>query len=213
MQKKYFRTLINTAFVVALVGCSAQGTSKSAVSQSDATTSSAEVEYSYTASAILAGGCFWCIESDFEKLAGVGDVISGYSGGKKQNPTYRNQGRHIEVIKVPYDPSVLSYREIVDYHLRHIDPLDDGGQFCDRGYEYTTAIYYADESEKADAQASVQEAETILGQAIVTPIIEASKFWPAEDYHQDYYLKNPGRYNRYRNGCRRDARVEAIWGK
>ena len=97
--------------------------------------------------------------------------------------------------------------------MRHIDPLDAGGQFCDRGHEYTTAIYYADESEKADAQAAVQEAEAFLGETIVTPIIEASKFWPAEDYHQDYYKKNPVQYNLYRNGCRRDARVATVWGK
>ncbi|MEM7078621.1 MAG: peptide-methionine (S)-S-oxide reductase MsrA [Pseudomonadota bacterium] len=160
---------------------------------------------------VLAGGCFWCVESDFEKLASVGDVISGYAGGSSQSPTYRNHADHLEVVKVPYDANEVSYRELVDYFLRHIDPLDAGGQFCDRGYSYTTAIFYASDAEKAEAEAAIDAAEQALGTEIVTPLVPLTDFWRAEEYHQDYYKKNPVRYRYYRNGCGRDARVAAVW--
>ncbi len=162
--------------------------------------------------AVFAGGCFWCVEADLEKLAGVGDVVSGYAGGDMQNPTYRNHGRHLEVVRAPYDPSVISFRELTDYFLRHIDPLDAGGQFCDRGNAYTTAVFYQDEQEKADADAAISAAAEELGQEIVTPVRSLDQFWIAEDYHQDYYVKNPVRYKYYRTGCRRDRRVKAVWG-
>ena len=163
--------------------------------------------------AIFAGGCFWCVESDLEKLDGIGDVVSGYSGGDLQDPTYRNHGQHIEVVQSPYDPAIISYRELTDYFLRHIDPLDAGGQFCDRGHAYTTAIFYANDQQKADAEAAVAAAQEELGKEIVTPVLPAKTFWRAEDYHQDYYKKNPVRYKYYRTGCRRDARVAQVWGK
>jgi len=173
----------------------------------------AEEAPSYDDIAIFAGGCFWCVESDFEKLDGVGDVLSGYTGGELQNPTYRNHGRHIEAAQIPFDPAVVSYRELVDYFFRHIDPLDAGGQFCDRGHSYTTAIFYADENQKADAEAAKADAERFLGESVVTPILPLDRFWLAEDYHQDYYKKNPVRYNFYRTGCGRDRRVKQVWGK
>ncbi|MEM8770708.1 MAG: peptide-methionine (S)-S-oxide reductase MsrA [Pseudomonadota bacterium] len=163
--------------------------------------------------AVFAGGCFWCIESDLEKLDGVGDVVSGYAGGASDNPTYRNHGQHLEVVRAPFDPSVISYRELTDYFLRHIDPLDDGGQFCDRGNSYRTAIFYADEAQKEAAEAAIKAAEDELGQTIVTPARMLDKFWIAEDYHQDYYKKNPVRYKFYRTGCGRDRRVNEVWGK
>ncbi|MEO1251423.1 MAG: peptide-methionine (S)-S-oxide reductase MsrA [Pseudomonadota bacterium] len=162
--------------------------------------------------AVYAGGCFWCVEADLEKLDGVGDVVSGYAGGESQNPTYRNHEGHLEVVRAPFDPSVISYRELTDYFLRHIDPLDDGGQFCDRGYSYTTAIFHQNPAQQETAEAAVAAAEEELGQSIVTPVRELDAFWIAEDYHQDYYKKNPRRYQFYRTGCRRDARVEAVWG-
>lgn len=162
--------------------------------------------------AVFAGGCFWCVESDLEKLNGVGDVESGYSGGALPNPTYRNHEGHREVVQAPFDPDVISYRELTDYFLRHIDPLDGGGQFCDRGHAYTTAIYYADDAQKADAEAALADAEAELGKPLATKIEPLNKFWIAEDYHQDYYKKNPVRYRYYRTGCRRDARVEQVWG-
>lgn len=161
--------------------------------------------------AVFAGGCFWCVEADLEKLDGVGDVVSGYAGGETDQPTYQNHEGHLEVVRAPYDPDVISYRALTDYFLRHIDPLDEGGQFCDRGYSYTTAIFVADEKQRKAAQAAIEEAEKALGQPIVTPVRDLDRFWRAEEYHQDYYKKNPVRYKFYRTGCRRDARVEAVW--
>lgn len=165
----------------------------------------------YTQTAVFAGGCFWCVESDFEKLDGVGDVVSGYTGGAMQNPTYRNHGGHVEAARIPFDPNVISYRELADYFFRHIDPLDDGGQFCDRGHSYTTAIFYDGDDQKADAEAAKAAAEEALGKSVVTPIQALDQFWDAEGYHQDYYKKNPVRYNFYRNGCGRDRRVKQVW--
>lgn len=164
------------------------------------------------ATAVFAGGCFWCVESDFEKLAGVLGAVSGYSGGLMQNPTYEDHEGHLEAVEVTYDPSIVSYRSLVDYLLRHIDPLDDGGQFCDRGPAYKSAIFAADAGEWADAQASIKDAEKVLGQKIVTPVLDRGEFWLAEDYHQDYRLKNKLKYKFYRASCGRDARVRKVWG-
>ena len=163
--------------------------------------------------AVFAGGCFWCVESDFEKLEGVGDVQSGYAGGDLQNPTYDNHEGHLEVAQVPFDPTIISYRELVDYFFRHVDPLDDGGQFCDRGYAYTTAIFYQNDEQKNIAEASKAAADAELGAATVTPVRALDRFWIAEDYHQDYYKKNPIRYKFYRTSCGRDRRVAKVWGK
>ncbi len=163
--------------------------------------------------AVFAGGCFWCVESDLEKLDGVGDVVSGYAGGDSENPTYRNHSGHLEVVEAPFDPTVISFRQLTDYFLRHIDPLDAGGQFCDRGYSYTTAIFYQNADQRADALAAITAAEQELGQEVVTPVLKLDRFWRAEEYHQGYYKKNPVRYKFYRTGCRRDARVEKVWSK
>jgi len=165
-----------------------------------------------TATAVFAGGCFWCVEADFEKLDGVGDVVSGYAGGATDNPTYRNHEGHLEVAEIPYDPSVITYRELVDYFFRHVDPLDAGGQFCDRGHSYTTAVFYRTAEEYEAAKAAKAAAEEALGKEVVTPIRELQKFWIAEDYHQDYYKKNPVRYKFYRTSCGRDRRVKEVWG-
>ncbi len=162
--------------------------------------------------AAFAGGCFWCVEKDFEKLKGVRDVVSGYSGGLKESPTYEDHAGHVEAVQVTYDPAVVSYRKLADYHLRHIDPLDAGGQFCDRGHSYTSAIFAANADERSDAEASIAEAEKLLGQEIVTPVLDRGAFWLAEGYHQDYYKKNSLRYKYYRAACGRDARVKKVWG-
>ncbi|MEO1135482.1 MAG: peptide-methionine (S)-S-oxide reductase MsrA [Pseudomonadota bacterium] len=164
-----------------------------------------------TETAVFAGGCFWCIEADFEKLDGVGDVVSGYAGGDKPNPTYRDHAGHLEVVRVPYNPNVVTYRALVDYFFRHIDPFDDGGQFCDRGHSYTTGVFYQNADEYEAAKASKEAAEAELGKPIVTPLIERTQFWVAEDYHQDYYKRNPIRYKVYRTGCGRDRRVAQVW--
>lgn len=163
--------------------------------------------------ATFAGGCFWCIEADFEKLEGVSDVISGFTGGTLQNPTYSgNHKGHYEAIQLRYDDEVVSYAELLEYFWRHIDPLDAGGQFCDRGFSYKTAVFVADEGERALAEASLVDVEARLGDEVATVILPSSRFWPVEDYHQDFARKNPVRYKYYRWNCGRDQRVEELWG-
>jgi peptide-methionine (S)-S-oxide reductase len=166
-----------------------------------------------TQTAIFAGGCFWCVESDFDHVPGVISTTSGYSGGTLQNPTYQNHEGHREVVKIEFDPARTSFDKLVDVFFRSVDPTDDGGQFCDRGHAYTTAIYVADKAQKAAAEKSKAEAEAALGQPIVTPIEVAGAFWQAEGYHLDYYKKNPLRYKYYRSACGRDARLEELWGQ
>ncbi len=169
--------------------------------------------------AILAGGCFWCIEADYEKLDGVLDVVSGYTGGQLKDPTYKqvsagNSG-HIEAVEVSFDANTISYAEILDYFWRHIDPTRNDGQFCDRGPQYRPAIFYKGEAQHREALTSEQRtaANKPFSEPLKVELIAATEFYPAEDYHQDYYKKNPVRYNFYRYRCGRDARVEALWGK
>ena len=176
------------------------------------------------AKAIVAGGCFWCVESDFEQVPGVINVVSGYSGGTLENPTYENHEGHYEVVEITYDPAKLNYADLVAKFLRSVDVTDAGGQFCDRGNAYRTAIFVSDETEKATAVAAIADAEAVLGQKVVTPVKPASTFWVAEDYHQDYYkgdnlvLTRAGpkwqsnAYKFYRESCGRDERVKALWG-
>lgn len=172
-----------------------------------------------TETAILAGGCFWCIESDFEKLESVLEVESGYIGGHVDNPTYQQvssgKSGHIEAAIITYNPEKISYLEILDYFWKHIDPTTDRGQFCDFGPQYRPAIFYQDEQQHKLAIESVKHIEQIkpFKEPLKVELIAASKFYPAEDYHQDYYKKNPVRYKYYRYSCGRDARVEALWGK
>jgi len=168
--------------------------------------------------AIFAGGCFWCIEADFEKLDGVTDVVSGYSGGAADTADYKtvtyNETGHYEVVQVSYAPSEVSYAELVEYFWRHIDPTDPAGQFCDKGSSYRSAIFYGDDNEKAIVEASLEKLQQNkpFDGDIVTAIAAAKPFYLAEEYHQDYYKKNPIRYRFYRNGCRRDQRVNQLWG-
>lgn len=166
--------------------------------------------------AIFAGGCFWCMESDFEKLPGVYEVVSGYINGKNANPTYENyaaQG-HIEAVLVNYDPNVLTYRQLLDYFWIHIDPTDNGGQFCDRGHAYTTAVFYLNDEQKNDAIKSKEALNQSgrLKKPVATDIVNAGIFYPAEEYHQNYYQKNPIRYKFYRLNCGRDRRLSTLWG-
>jgi peptide methionine sulfoxide reductase msrA/msrB len=167
--------------------------------------------------AIFAGGCFWCMEKPFEALEGVISVTSGYTGGSTENPTYDNyaSGGHLEAVEIVYDPTKITYNQLLDVFWRQIDPTDPGGQFADRGTEYSTAIYYLDAEQKRLAEASKQDLEKgrVFDKPIVTPIIRASTFYQAEEYHQDYYKKNPLRYKFYRNGSGRDRFLKKIWGK
>jgi peptide-methionine (S)-S-oxide reductase len=168
------------------------------------------------ATAIFAGGCFWCSESDFEKLAGVIEVESGYTAGKTPNPSYQQVSAgitgHAEAVRVIYDPQKVSYPQLVDYFWRHIDPTVKDRQFCDAGTQYRSGIYWQNEAERKVAEAS-RDALLKSGKfkTIYTELAPASTFWLAEDYHQDYYKKNPIRYNYYRRACGRDARVEEVW--
>jgi peptide-methionine (S)-S-oxide reductase len=175
--------------------------------------------------AIVAGGCFWCVESDFEAVKGVSEVVSGYTGGDLADPTYRNHAGHFEAVEITFDPAVISYGELMAKFLRSVDVLDAGGQFCDRGDAYRTAIFVQGASQREAAKAAVAEAEAALGQKIATPVLEAGEFWVAEDYRQDYYkgsnivLTRAGpksqanAYKFYRKACGRDARVQELWGK
>jgi peptide methionine sulfoxide reductase msrA/msrB len=169
-------------------------------------------EMNKTEEAVFAGGCFWCMEYDFEKLEGVAEVISGYSGGEG-NPSYEDYSEkgHVEVVKVIYNPDKISYEELLEHFWTHIDPTDSGGQFCDRGKQYRSAIFYNNSDEKKKAEESKRKVSQILKQEVSTEIIKLEKFYKAEEYHQEYYEKNPVRYKFYRFSCGRNNRVNEIW--
>lgn len=167
---------------------------------------------------ILAGGCFWCMEADFEKLKGVTDVISGFTGGTLKNPTYNgNHNGHYEAVEITYDPNKISYNELLEHYWVNIDPFDARGQFCDKGSSYLSAIFVANETEKKLAEQSRRKVvEQFSSEKVVTPILNASIFYPIkgnESYHQDYYKKSPIRYKVYRWNCDRDKRLKEIWGE
>lgn len=164
--------------------------------------------------AIFAGGCFWCVESDFDHIKGVKETVSGYIGGRLDNPTYESHTSNgdREAVQITYDPAMVSYEQLLKVFFRTVDPTDDGGQFCDRGHSYTTAVYTLNEGQAQLAEAARQDAAKALERTIVTEIVDAPTFWPAEDYHQNFHAKNPIRYNYYRRGCGRDKRIEALWG-
>lgn len=175
----------------------------------------------------VAGGCFWCVEADFESVKGVSEVISGYTGGTTDNPTYKDVTRggtgHYEAAQIIYDPSEVARKQLLDMFLRSVDVTDAGGQFCDRGESYRTAIF-ADGAAAEDAKQAIAQAEKTLGQKIVTPVLPEQTFYKAEDYHQDYYKSDALQitrfgvksqkeaYNRYRQACGRDARLRELWG-
>jgi len=170
-----------------------------------------------TAIATFAGGCFWCMEPPYDELEGVISTISGYIGGTKKNPTYEEVSGgttgHAEAVQITYDPTKISYEKLLDVFWRNIDPLTANAQFCDAGSQYRSAIFYHDEAQKNLAEASKRRLQGRFKQPIVTEIVRATEFYPAEDYHQDYYKKNPIRYKIYRYGCGRDQRLQTLWGK
>lgn len=181
-----------------------------------------------TESLVVAGGCFWCVEADFEKVRGVRGVVSGYTGGTVENPTYRQVtgGRtgHYEAVRIEFDPAVVSRAKLLEMFLRSVDPTDPGGQFCDRGDSYRTAIFVSSDEEQSLAESALSAAEAALGRKIVTPVLPEATFFKAEEYHQDYYKGEklvltrfgPRRqsvaYELYREACGRDERVRALWG-
>lgn len=178
--------------------------------------------------AVVAGGCFWCVEKDFEGVAGVKSVVSGYTGGSTRDPTYKEVTRggtgHYEAVEITYDADQITYARILHLFFRSIDPTDAGGQFCDRGQSYATAIFFMTDDERKVAQRAKASARAALQTQIATKIIEAGTFYPAEDYHQDYYkstdrvltrfgwVQKKDAYKRYRKGCGRDRRVKELWG-
>ena len=177
---------------------------------------------------VVAGGCFWCVESDFEQVPGVSEVVSGYTGGSTTNPTYKQVTRggtgHYEAVEITYDADRVSYGQLLNLFFRSVDPTDAGGQFCDRGESYRTAIFVSNAAEQRAAEQAKAAAQSALGQRIVTPILAVGEFYEAESYHQNYYKgrsivltrggpkKQSEAYAFYREGCGRDARVEALWG-
>lgn len=167
--------------------------------------------------AVFAGGCFWCMEKPFDTLPGVISTTSGYAGGMIQGPSYKEVGmgatQHIEAIHVLYDPAEVSYDRLLEVFWHNIDPTQADGQFCDRGNQYTTAIFTSDPDERKKAERSKAAVSEELAATVVTTIRPSATFWVAEDYHQDFYKKNPQRYYSYRRGCGRDARLEALWGE
>jgi peptide-methionine (S)-S-oxide reductase len=208
VEEEMFRTLTIAAGMVVLVLIAALG----------------KPAHAATEKAIVAGGCFWCVESDFEKVAGVKSVVSGYTGGAKANPTYKDHEGHYEAVEITYDPAKISYADLIAKFLRSVDVTDAGGQFCDRGPAYRTAIFVSNPAQKVAAEAAVAEAQATLGQKVVTPVLAAKTFWKAEDYHQDYYKSSEivltragpkqkrNAYKFYRSACGRDARVKELWG-
>ena len=168
------------------------------------------------AKATFAGGCFWCMEPPYDELEGVLATISGYTGGTKKKPTYEQVSAgttgHTEAVEITYDPKKISYEKLLDVFWRNIDPLTANAQFCDSGSQYRSAIFFHDHTQKTLAETSKKRLQSRFKQPIVTEIISASEFYPAEDYHQDYYKKNPIRYKIYRYGCGRDKRLQELWG-
>ena len=167
------------------------------------------------ATAMFAGGCFWCMEAAYQGRDGVIDVVSGFTGGSRPNPTYQgNHEGHFEAIRVTYDPGVVSYRQLLDLYWVNVDPFDNAGQFCDKGASYRSAIFPGSEQERTQAEESLAAvAERFAPEKVYTEIRPAGDFWPVEEYHQDYYLKNPVRYKYYRWNCGRDQRLRQIWGE
>ena len=199
---KILRSLIALAALAAATTAAAQATPRRPAARLE--------------SAVFAGGCFWCTEADFEKIPGVVSAVSGYTGGSVRNPTYEQvtAGRtgHLEAVRVTYDPRRISYRQLVDRFWPTIDPTDDTGQFCDKGPSYRSAVF-ATAAQRPIAEASRAAAARKLKEGrFVAPVRPAATFWPAEDYHQDFYKKNPLRYRLYRQGCGRDSRLRRLWG-
>ncbi len=200
-----------TAVIMAFVVATAQGGTMDAPPDAPAASQQRAV-------ATFASGCFWCTEADFEKVDGVIDAVSGYTGGRVANPTYEqvstgNTG-HIEGVQVFYDPTRVTYGQLLNVFWRNVDPVDATGQFCDKGEQYTSAIFYATPAEQAQAEASkraIQQSDRIT-ETVATRIVPAGVFYNAEEYHQSYYKKNPIRYRFYRNGCGRDQRLKELWG-
>ena len=207
------------AFAVAglalLAGCASSSADDPAVT-STAAAAALDIDPAHADTATFAGGCFWCMEPPFDKLDGVAATVSGYAGGDVPNPTYEEVSSgttgHTEVVNVIYDSTKVSYETLLDVYWRNVDLLDDEGQFCDRGSSYRPAIFARSDRQARLAEASKEEVAGRFEQPVVVPVQRLDAFYPAEEYHQDFYEKEPARYKSYREGCRRDERLRALWG-
>lgn len=208
------RSALSSALVLCLAAACGQGEG-SALAQAGGTEAAPPPPEGLSV-AVFAGGCFWCMEHPFESLDGVAEVLSGYTDGRVEHPSYRavssGSTGHTEAVRVLYDPSRIRYEELLAVFWHNIDPTQADGQFCDRGTQYRTGIYVANDEERQAAEASKRQAQEHLGRPVVTEIEDASTFWVAEAYHQDYYRTHPIRYQTYRSGCGRDRRLRALWG-
>ena len=210
----HLRGLLSLHFICAVFLGGIYSGAATATGEVESATGSAGLEV-----ATFAGGCFWCVESDFDTVPGVTRTVSGYTGGHVDNPTYRQVTSettgHREAVQIYFDPKQVSYSELLEIFWRSVDPTDSGGQFCDRGESYTTAIFANSDEQRMLAQASktMLEKSGALKRPVVTTIEDAETFYPAEGYHQDYYKKNPLRYKLYRYSCGRDARIKDLWGE
>ncbi len=214
MTRSWLRLIVGILSLTLAFGAPAWGANEASSPPDLASASDAD----NTATAIFAGGCFWCMEKPFDELPGVSRTTSGYTGGTVANPSYMQVSGggtgHVEAVKVTYDPVQVSYDELLEVFWHNVDPVDNRGQFCDKGSQYRSAIFYQDEPQAAAAEASKQAlATTKFNQTVATEILPASAFYPAEDYHQNYYQTHPVRYKVYRYACGRDQRLEAIWGE
>lgn len=209
------RFLAAMAALVMLSGCGDRG--GAAAQARDGTPAPAAARSDGLAEATFAGGCFWCMEPPYDKLDGVKETISGYTGGRTANPTYEQVSAggtgHAEVVRVVYDPAVVTYEALVDVFWKNVDPFAKNRQFCDAGDQYRSAIFYHDSAQRRAAEATKAAHEERFGRPIATQIVPVTEFTPAEEYHQDYYTKNPVRYKFYRWNCGRDARLVEVWGE
>lgn len=222
IRSRFAVTALSVLFAVALVACGNSTAGEPAdaepqpASTRDATYAELPQPEEGQAVATFAGGCFWCMEPPFDDLDGVLATTSGYAGGEMERPSYKQvssgKTRHLEVVQILYDPETISYETLLEAFWRNVDPFDAGGQFCDRGYQYTTAIFAHGEEQRKAAEVSKQEVAARFGKPIATEIRTAEEFYTAEEYHQDFYEKEPLRYGTYRSGCGRDRTLRDIWG-
>ena len=210
------RVLALLALPAVLLATVAAGCGTSEPAPAAGPTAGLDIDPARADTAVFAGGCFWCMEKPFEELDGVYAVVSGFSGGDVPNPTYDEVARkttgHYEAVEVIYDPSVVPYDTLLQVYWHNVDPLDDGGQFCDRGTPYRPAIFVRTAEERAAAEATKRRIGVRFVEPVVVPVLDAAPFYAAEAYHQDFYRTNAAHYQRYRTGCRRDARLEQLWG-
>ena len=213
---RYALTALVVSGLLLLAGCVSSSAEGPAASQANAAEASLDIDPANADTATFAGGCFWCMEPPFDKLDGVVATISGYAGGDVENPTYQEVTSgttgHYETVNIIYDATKIDYETLLEVYWRNVDPLDNEGQFCDRGSSYRPAIFTRSDAQQRLAEASKADVAERFEDPIVVPIEPLNAFYPAEDYHQNFYKKDPVRYKSYRQGCRRDARLEQLWG-